>query len=108
MQLGPGIDPPDGDDQLPVPWTGEPPDPPGPPIGTPADPAGGERDDVRHPEVVVQLTGKDGNAFAILGTVQQALRAAGHADDIAEFFAEATSGDYDHLLQTCMRWVTVR
>jgi len=26
-------------------------------------------------------------------------------DEIDAFFAEATSGDYDHLLQTTMRWV---
>jgi hypothetical protein len=108
MQLGPGIDPPDGDDQLPAPWRGEPPDPPDPHVGTAADDTSGDDNDVRHPEVVVQLTGQDGNAYAILGTVQRALRKAGHAGDLAEFFAEATSGDYDHLLQTCMRWVTVR
>jgi hypothetical protein len=109
MQLGPGIDPPDSDDEFSTPWPGEPPGPPDPPIDIPAEVASGEEaDDVRYPEVVVQLTGQDGNAFAILGTVQQALRAAGHADAAAEFFAEATSGDYNQLLQTCMRWVTVR
>jgi len=71
--------------------------------------SGGERDEaVRHPEVVVELTGRDGNAYAILGAVQQALRRAGHASDIAEFLDEATSGDNDQLLQTCIRWVTVR
>jgi len=70
--------------------------------------SGGERDEaVRHPEVVVELTGRDGNAYAILGAVQQALRRAGHASDIAEFLDEATSGDNDQLLQTCIRWVTV-
>jgi hypothetical protein len=26
-------------------------------------------------------------------------------DEIDEYYAEATSGDYDHLLQTTMRWV---
>jgi hypothetical protein len=109
MQLGPSIDDPDGGNQLPVPWTGEPPgtlDPTADHSGSTG--SADEDDDVRHPEVVVQLTGQDGNAYAILGTVRQALREAGHAGDIAEFFAEATSGDYDHLLQTCMRWVTVR
>jgi hypothetical protein len=109
MQLGPSIDDPDDDNQLPVPWTGEPPgtlDPTADQSGSTG--SADEDDDVRHPEVVVQLTGQDGNAYAILGTVRQALREAGHAGDIAEFFAEATSGDYDHLLQTCLRWVTVR
>jgi hypothetical protein len=29
------------------------------------------------------------------------------AAERAAFQAEATSGDYDHLLQTCMKWVDV-
>jgi len=69
---------------------------------------GGFRLPPRHPEVRVQLTGRDGNAFAILGAVQGALKKAGV--DKAErdaFFAEATAGDYDHLLRTAMRWVEV-
>jgi len=60
----------------------------------------------RYPDVQVQLSGEDGNAFAILGRTAGALRAAGvPQEEIDEFFAEATSGDYDHLLQTTMAWV---
>ena len=60
----------------------------------------------RYPEVQVQLSGEDGNAFAILGRTTAALRAAGvPQEEIDAFFAEATSGDYDHLLQTTMAWV---
>lgn len=59
----------------------------------------------RYPQITVQLTGRDGNAFAILGTVSKALREAGIPTD--EFMAEATSDDYSHLLATCMRWVDV-
>ena len=33
--------------------------------------------DIRPPEITVQLTGKDGNAFMIIGLVQRALRDAG-------------------------------
>lgn len=63
---------------------------------------------VLYEDVTVQLTGTDGNAFAILGRVQAALRRAGVGDDaIRDFRAEATSGDYDHLLQTAIRWVNV-
>ncbi len=65
-------------------------------------------DEIRHPDVEVQLTGQDGNAFAVLGAVRKALVDAGHQDEVEAFFAEATSGDYDHLLGTCMRWVTMR
>jgi len=63
--------------------------------------------EIRHPEITVQLTSIDGNAYAILAAVRAALRTAGHADEVAAFLAEATSGDYAHLLATCMRWVTV-
>ena len=59
----------------------------------------------KHPTVTVQLTGEDGNAFAILGRCKQAAQAGGLATaDIDAFLTEATSGDYDHLLQTAMRW----
>lgn len=65
--------------------------------------------DIRYPNVDVQLTGEDGNAFAILGRVQRALRREGvPATEVSEFFTEATAGDYDHLLATCARWVDVR
>ncbi len=62
---------------------------------------------IRHPEITVRLTGIDGNADAVLAAVRAALRSAGHSDEVAAFLAEATSGDYQHLLVTCMRWVTV-
>jgi hypothetical protein len=62
----------------------------------------------RHPEVVVALVGTDGNAFAVLGAVNRALRRAGvDKAEQDEFMAEATAGDYDHLLITVMRWVDV-
>jgi hypothetical protein len=63
---------------------------------------------VRCPNVKVKLVGHDGNAYAILGRVQAAMRKAGvPQQDIKEFQVEATSGDYNNLLRTCMRWVEV-
>lgn len=62
---------------------------------------------VKFPEVTVQLVGEDGNAFAILGRVTRALKRAGHRDEVDAFMDEATAGNYDQLLQTVMRWVTV-
>jgi Domain of unknown function (DUF4314) len=60
----------------------------------------------RYPDIQVQLSGGDGNAFAILGRTAGALRAAGvPQEEIDAYFAEATSGDYDHLLHTTMAWV---
>ena len=62
----------------------------------------------KFPQVTVQLTGSDGNAFAILGRVQAALRRAKvSGQDRAAFMKEATGGDYNDLLATCMRWVDV-
>ena len=64
---------------------------------------------LKYPEVSVQLTGRDGNAFAILGAVTKAMREAGVDKDARDaFIAEATGGDYDHLLATAMNWVDVR
>ena len=60
----------------------------------------------RYPDIAVKLTGHDGNAFAIIGKVQQALRRAGVSpEEIREFLTEATSGDYDTVLITCMKWI---
>ena len=62
---------------------------------------------VKYPEVKVELVGQDGNAFAILGKISREMRRAGlPEEEIKVFQDEATSGDYDHLLQTCMKWVT--
>jgi hypothetical protein len=52
----------------------------------------------------VKLVGQDGNAFSILGRCQRAARTAKWDKvRIDAFMEEATSGDYDHLLQTVMR-----
>lgn len=62
--------------------------------------------DVKYPDIEVQLTGRDGNAFAILGAVQKALRKEGI--DAAPFMADAMDGDYQHLLRVVQEWVMVR
>lgn len=65
-------------------------------------------DSVKYPEIEVQLTGQDGNAFMVLALVQKALRRGGvSAEEISQFHDEATSGDYNHLLRTAMSWVSV-
>jgi len=61
----------------------------------------------KFPDVHVQLTGRDGNAFVIIGAVSSALKRAGHREASDEFIKEATSGDYDHLLRTAMEYVEV-
>jgi hypothetical protein len=56
---------------------------------------------------VLTLIGQDGNAFNILARARRALRQAGRDDEWGAFQAEATSGDYDHLLATVMNWFEV-
>jgi hypothetical protein len=55
----------------------------------------------------VKLLGTDGNAFAIMAKVRTALRMAGRTDLIQPYFKEATSGNYDHLLQVTMKYVDI-
>jgi len=67
-----------------------------------------ENEGPKYPDIDVQLTGNDGNAFAIMGAVGQALRRAGVSkEEIEEYNKESMSGDYNHLLQTAMKWVNV-
>lgn len=60
----------------------------------------------RYPDIYVPLVREDGNAFSILGRVRVALRQGGVPKaEIDQFFTEATSGDYSHLLETVQAWV---
>lgn len=64
--------------------------------------------DPKFPEVHVQLIGTSSHALAIVSRVQKALRKNGAPKDVLDtFFKEATSGNYDHVIQTAMAWVTV-
>ena len=53
------------------------------------------------------LTQQDGNAFMILGRARAELRRARRMDLWDAFSKEAMSGDYNHLLATCMRYFVV-
>jgi len=46
----------------------------------------------------------DGNAFAIIGAGRRELEKLGRGDEVSTFTAEMTAGDYDHLLQTMLKW----
>jgi hypothetical protein len=64
--------------------------------------------EIKFPHVKVELVGQNGNAFVVLGLCVRAARRAGLTQEqISEFKKEATSGDYDHLLQTCIKWFDV-
>lgn len=62
----------------------------------------------KFPDVKVKLVGEDGNAFSILGRVKRAMNDAGVEHSyIDDFIENATSGDYNHLLQVVMDTVSV-
>lgn len=64
--------------------------------------------EVKYPDIEVPLTGQDGNAMAIMSRVARALAEAGKsADEVNTFYREAMSGDYDNVIATCGRWVTI-
>jgi len=62
----------------------------------------------KYANVKVKLLGGEENVFFILARVHKAMKSAGiPQEEIDAFDKEAKSGDYDHLLQTCMKWVDV-
>ncbi len=64
--------------------------------------------DIKYPNIEVELVGQDGNAFNLIGLVCKALRRNKvPSEEVSKFQEEAMSGDYDNLLQTCMKWVNV-
>jgi len=63
---------------------------------------------IKYPEIEVQLSGEDGNAFAIMSRVKATMRRAGVSkEELDEYITESMSGDYDNLLRTASSWVTV-
>jgi hypothetical protein len=46
----------------------------------------------------------DGNALSIVAAGRNELKKQGRHDEISAFTAEATSGDYDKVIQTLLRW----
>ena len=65
---------------------------------------------MRKPEKrpTVKLVGENGNAYGIMGRVKRALRSAGADQEyITKYLQESMTGDYDHLLQTALKYVEV-
>lgn len=58
--------------------------------------------------VMPDLKGPGGNAFWLLGQAGTKLKEEGYSKtQREEFHAEATSGDYEHLLATIYKWFRV-
>ncbi len=63
----------------------------------------------KYPDITVQLSGEEGNVFAIIGRVTKALRQGGVSNnEIDEFQSQAMQSDsYDAVLQLVMGLVNV-
>ena len=62
--------------------------------------------DPRRP--AVELVGRDGNAFVIMGSVGAALKRAGYTrEEVSEYRKQAMSGDYTNLMIVSMQWADV-
>lgn len=57
-----------------------------------------------YPNICIALSTSNGNAFVIISKCRSNMRRAGiSTEKIEEFTAEATSGNYDKVLQTVMK-----
>ena len=64
--------------------------------------------DPKYPEIVVNLSECDGNAYMLMAKVRKALKRGGISEDEQNAFTEeAKSGDYFNVIDTCEKWVTV-
>lgn len=64
--------------------------------------------DPKYKNITVQLTGQDGNAFAIMAKVSGALRKESVPEsEVEQYLSESMEGDYDNLLRTAMNSVNV-
>jgi len=60
-------------------------------------------------DVVVQLTGQDGNVFSVIGQTSKALKRAGHNDLAKEYSTKCLAAQsYDEVLQLTMATVEVQ
>lgn len=65
-------------------------------------------DEPIYPDIEVELSGQDGNAFAIVSRTARAMGRGGVSMEQVDLFREeATSGDYEHLLAVVQKWVRI-
>ena len=61
-----------------------------------------------YPDICVTLTGLDSNAMVLIAAVSRAMRRANLSKaEIYDFVREAGSGDYENVISTCAKYVTV-
>lgn len=61
------------------------------------------------PKYDISVSPVDGNAFSIMGAVSSAIRSAGATqEEVEQYLADSTSGDYNNLLRVAMEWVDIQ
>ena len=58
-------------------------------------------------DIEVKIIGADGNIFNLLGICRRALQKAKRMDLWDEFYADATSGDYNHALTSITEYFEI-
>ena len=59
--------------------------------------------------VTVKLSGNDGNAFAIMGSVRNALKKAGATkEQLDQYTMDSIIGDYQNVLRVASRYLNKR
>ena len=58
-------------------------------------------------DIKVKIIGADSNIFNLLGICRRTLQTAKRMDLWEEFYAEATSGDYNHALATIAEYFEI-
>jgi hypothetical protein len=59
-------------------------------------------------DIHLDLSGSQGNAFVILGVVENTLKTLGFSkEEVKEYYDEATSSDYKHLLETTLQYINL-
>lgn len=62
----------------------------------------------KYPNIKVNLSDIDGNAFNIMATITTALRKNAVSDEqVEQYLADSTASDYNNLLVTAAEWVTI-
>jgi len=57
---------------------------------------------------IIDITGPQGNAFAVMGIVQEELKAMKmDEDEMRVIMADMKSGNYEHLLDVAEKYVTI-
>jgi hypothetical protein len=63
---------------------------------------------IKYPNIVVDLSTIDGNAFSVMGAVTRAMKKHGlPTSEVDAYRKEAMSGNYNDLLTVTMNWVAV-